>query len=128
MPLDTSDTVTISQLYALYNTAIDTGDGKTFANCFTPDGHFNSGHSVHDGREDIAEFAIQTHKALPGMRHNATNVLIEGEGDQATGSAFLIGYNTDGGYKVIVTGRYRDELKRTSDGWRFTKRIFTMDK
>lgn len=128
MPLDTADTVAISQLYALYNTAIDTGDGKTFGNCFTPDGHFNSGHSVQDGQEAIAEFAIQTHKALPGMRHNATNIVIEGEGDNATGSAFLIGYNTDGGYKVIVTGRYRDELTRTPEGWRFTKRIFTMDK
>ncbi len=128
MPLDTSDTVAITQLYALYNTAIDTGDGKTFGNCFTPDGHFNSGHSVQDGQEAIAEFAVGTHKAMPSMRHNATNVLIEGEDEHATGSAFLIGYTTDGGYKVIVTGRYRDELTRTSDGWRFTKRVFTMDK
>jgi hypothetical protein len=36
MPLTTDDTTEILQLYARYNTAIDTGDGKTFSGCFVP--------------------------------------------------------------------------------------------
>jgi len=131
MSLDTNDLVEIQHLYSRYNTAIDTGDGKGFAACFVENGHFDSGMSVVDGREGIEAFAAQTHSAMPGMRHNATNIVLEGQGGgigtTATGSAFLIGYLVDGGYKVIVTGRYLDELEKTEDGWCFTKRVFRAD-
>ena len=128
MSLNSDDIIEIQQHYARYNTAIDTGDGKGFAACFVPQGVFDSGMGdVIEGREGIAGFADQTHSAMPGMRHNVTNIVIEGDGSHAQGSAFLIGYLTDGGYKVIVTGRYSDELTKTDDGWRFTKRIFKAD-
>ncbi len=132
MSLDTADQIEIQQLYARYNTAIDTGDGETFAGCFTLDGHFDSGVAQVDGRKDIAAFATKTHSTMPGMRHNATNIVVDGVVDSngvssAKGSAFLIGYLVDGGYKVIVTGRYHDELAKTDDGWRFTKRVFKAD-
>ncbi len=128
MSLSSDDIIEIQQHYARYNTAIDTGDGKGFAACFVPQGVFDSGMGdVIEGREGIAGFADQTHSAMPGMRHNVTNIVIEGDGSHAQGSAFLIGYLTDGGYKVIVTGRYTDELTKTDDGWRFTKRIFKAD-
>ena len=127
MSLSTDDTLNILQLYSLYSSAIDTGDGTSFGTCFVPDGVFDSGMSVLEGQTAISEFAIQTHSAMPGMRHNATNIVLEGDGENATGSAFLIGYLVDGGYKVIVTGRYTDELTKTSDGWRFTKRVFRAD-
>ena len=62
------------------------------------------------------------------MRHNTTNIVVDESGASgAKGSAFLIGYLVDGGYKVIVTGRYSDELEKTDDGWRFTKRVFKAD-
>lgn len=128
MSLSTQDTLDILQLYARYNTAIDTGDARGFAQCFVRDGKFDAGIQVLDGHEAIAAFAAGTHQALPGMRHDATNIVIDGAGDRATGSAFLIGYDVKGGFKVIVTGRYVDELTKTAQGWRFTKRIFTPDK
>ena len=127
MSLSTGDITEILQLYSRYNTAIDTGDGSAFGECFVPDGVFDNSMNVVTGQQDIAAFADQTHSAMPGMRHNATNIVIDGSGDSATGSAFLIGYLVDGGYKVIVTGRYSDALKKTSDGWRFTKRVFKAD-
>jgi hypothetical protein len=127
MSLTTDDTVEILQLYARYNTAIDTGDAKGFAACFVADGVFDSGMGVQTGHESIAAFAKQTHETMPGMRHDATNIVIDGHGDEATGSAFLIGYLVDGGYKVIVTGRYSDELTRTVEGWRFKSRVFKAD-
>lgn len=127
MPLSTDDVIEIQQLYARYNTAIDTGDGEAFAECFVPDGVFNPGHALLEGSESIAAFAVDTHKNMPAMRHNATNLVVDGDADAATGSAFLIGYLAGAEYKVIVTGRYRDQLARTSDGWRFTERQFAMD-
>ena len=127
MSLTTDDQIEIQQLYARYNTAIDTGDSKAFGACFVADGVMDSGMGMHSGLEAIEAFARKTHENLPGMRHNATNIVIEGEGDRATGSAFLIGYLVDGGYKVITTGRYSDELSRTPEGWRFTKRVYRPD-
>ncbi len=127
MSLATDDLIQIQQLYARYNTAIDTGQGEDFGACFVENGHFDSGVDVLEGRESISEFARRTHSAMPGLRHNATNIVIDGDEDRACGSAFLIGYLTEGGYKVIVTGRYADELEKTSAGWRFTKRVFKPD-
>jgi hypothetical protein len=127
MSLETSDTIDILQLYARYNTAIDTGDDAGFGGCFVPDGVFDSGMAVIEGREGISAFAKGTHAGLPGMRHNALNIVVEGDTPNATGSAFLIGYRVDGGYQVIVTGRYQDELTKTAEGWRFTKRVFRAD-
>jgi len=127
MGLETDDTIEILQLYSRYNTAIDTGDSASFGDCFVSDGVFDSGMSVAEGQTAISEFATQTHSAMPGMRHNATNIVLDGDGENATGSAFLIGYLVDGGYKVIVTGRYTDELTKASEGWRFSKRVFRAD-
>jgi predicted ester cyclase len=127
MSPSTDDTIHILQLYSRYNTAIDTGDGAGFGACFVPDGVFDNGINVIEGQTAIGEFATQTHSALPGMRHNATNIVVEGDGTTATGSAFLIGYLVDGGYKVITTGRYSDELTKASEGWRFSKRVYKAD-
>lgn len=125
--LPTEDTVAILQLYARYNTAIDTGDGEGFAGCFVPDGVFQSPLGVSTGHEEIAAFCDDNHKMLPDLRHMASNIVVDGAGDEATGSAYLIGYRTAGGFQVIVTGRYRDTLARTPEGWRFVERTFTAD-
>ena len=127
MSLTTEDTIEILQLYSRYCTAIDTGDGEGFGACFVPDGIFDNGINVIEGQEGIAEFAAQTHSAMPGLRHNATNVVVDGDGRTARGSAFLIGYVVNGGFNVIVTGRYDDELTKSADGWRFTHRVFKAD-
>jgi len=127
MPLTTDDVIEIQQLYARYNTAIDTGDGATFGGLFVPEGVFNPGHTLCEGQAAISEFAVKTHEAMPLMRHNATNIVVDGEGDQATGSAFLLGYLAGSSYKVITTGRYQDELAKTADGWRFTERVYHPD-
>ena len=50
-----------------------------------------------------------------------------GEGDNATGSAFLLGYIAGSDHKVITTGRYQDKLTKTDDGWRFRERVYAAD-
>lgn len=127
MALTTDDLVHINALYARYNSGIDTGDGAAFAGCFTSDGHLDTGMGPSEGTEAIAAFAEGTHEMMPGLRHQANNIVVDGGPDTATGSAFFVGYQVDDGYKVIITGRYNDELERTADGWRFARRIFTAD-
>lgn len=127
MSQGTADTTEILLLYARYNTAIDTGDSPTFSSCFTPDGLFLNAGRTFEGREQIAEFARRTHEAMPGLRHETTNILVDLDGDVAAGSAFLTGYTVGEAGQVIATGRYRDELARTDGMWLFSRRLFEKD-
>jgi uncharacterized protein (TIGR02246 family) len=127
MPLTTDDIVETNQLYARYNNAIDSHDGAAFAACFTADGYLDTGMGPREGAEAIDAFVAETAAMLPGLRHLAHNVVVDGDGDSATGSAFLVAYDTSGGHKVMATGRYTDELMRTEQGWRFSRRVFTAD-
>ena len=127
MALPADDWAEIQQLYARYNTAIDTGDGDSFGGCFVPAGVFNPGTGAVEGQAAIGEYGVAAHEALPLMRHNATNIVVDVDGERATGSAFLIGYLAGPNFKVIVTGRYRDTLVKADGEWRFVERIFQAD-
>jgi ketosteroid isomerase-like protein len=127
MSLSAENLVFINALYSRYNASIDTGDGDAFAACFTPDGRLDSGRSNEDGTAAISAFASATHETLPGLRHLASNIVIDGDGDTATGSAFLLAFNIAAGFQPLATGRYSDRLTKTADGWRFASRAFTAD-
>jgi len=125
VPLDPSDHIAVQQLYAAYNFAADQGNAKAFAECFPPDGVLQLGPMRIQGQEALTEFAAGIGG---GIRHLVTNVLVDGEGDVATGSAYLIVLATDSSPIAIRTsGQYVDRLVRASDGWRFSERVFTSD-
>lgn len=127
MSLTTDDQVEIWALYNRYNHTIDSGDGAGFAACFTADGHLDTGMGAQVGSEAISAFVDANKAMVPGLRHLAHNIVTDGDGRQATGSAFLVAYDVSAGHTVLATGIYADELTKTDDGWRFTKRIFTAD-
>lgn len=127
MGLSTDDIVAINQLYSRYNHSIDCGDGESFAACFTTDGELDTGSGAQEGSEAIAGFAVGTHEMLPGLRHQSNNIVVEGDGETASGAAFLVAFTVDGGYKPMITGKYTDELVRTDAGWRFSRRSFVAD-
>ena len=61
-------------------------------------------------------------------QHMITNPVIEIDGDRARASCYLHGqhYMPDqrtGGNTYEMGGTYRDELVRTADGWRITRRV-----
>jgi hypothetical protein len=108
--------------------AADHGDGKAFGNCFTADGVFDTGTMRAEGSGALAEFANRIPVSAPGCRHIATNILVEGEGDLATGQAYFMLLNTHSSpAAILMTGQYQDRLVRSADGWRFTARRFTPD-
>jgi len=128
MTLTADDVVAIQQLYAAYNHRIDFGSAEEWADCFTPDAVFDSGYSVEKGREALLAFHGTTRAMVPGIRHFATNILIDGDDDTATGSAYLeatTGFGAD--RTPIATGRYDDSLVRTDEGWRFVRRVMRPD-
>jgi hypothetical protein len=131
MSLSVDDHVAITQLYAKYNHAIDSGNGAGWAGTFSEDGTFSSASGTFTGTEQLAGFATGFAANLKA-RHWTNNLVIEGDGKKATGSCYLLLYRLTPGQQppasLLVTAIYNDELAKSADGsWRFTKRTVTGD-
>jgi SnoaL-like domain len=121
-PMSAQDNFEIQQLYARYNNAIDSGDAEGWAATFTPDGVFNT----FIGHDALVGFVKMWREKLGGAtrKHWNTNLEISGDSKEATASVYLM--LVDFGTKppsILTTGMYSDNLIKTKDGWRFTKRI-----
>jgi hypothetical protein len=131
MSLSVDDHIAITQLYAKYNHAIDSGNGAAWAGMFSENGVFSSASGTFTGTEQLAGFATGFAANLKA-RHWTNNLVIEGDGKKATGSCYLLLYRLTPGQQppasLLVTAIYNDELAKSADGsWRFTKRTVTGD-
>ncbi len=130
MPLPVEDVLAIEKLLADYNHAIDFGDADAFAGMFVEDGVLDTGQGPTEGRAALKEFAGALPGMVPGLRHLISNVSIDGDGDAATTKAYLQGWLTAGGAgeaRLIISGVYRDTLRREDGQWRFVTRNLTPD-
>jgi len=121
-PMTAQDYFEIQQLYAKYNHAIDSGNGEAYADTFTPDGVFNN----NTGRDALVKFVKDTwYGRMNGAtrQHWNTNLLITGDAKQAKGSVYLMLVDlSTKPVSVMTMAMYDDELVKTAQGWRFTKR------
>jgi uncharacterized protein (TIGR02246 family) len=120
-PMTAEDYFEIQQLYAKYNHAIDSGNADAYADTFTPDGVFNN----NAGREALKKFIETWVGQMKGAtrQHWNTNLMITGDSKTAKGSVYLM--LVDLGTKpasIMTMAMYDDELVKTPQGWRFTKR------
>jgi uncharacterized protein (TIGR02246 family) len=128
MALATPDLAEITQLYAAYNLAVDDGDGDGFAACFVAGGALVADGNPIEGHVALADFARSVPAGLPGIRHMATNVNVSGDGDAATGRSYLMVVLAGAQPQVLMTGQYRDTLRRDGGAWRFVRRDFSADR
>jgi hypothetical protein len=125
--LATADYVEIQQLYARYNTAIDTGDGQAWAATFVPDGVFNTNTVGHDA---LVQFVRDWREKRNGanLRHSNTNLVITPTPEGAKGTIYLALLNISVRPAIIQsTGMYEDYLVKTPAGWRFKTRTVRTD-
>lgn len=124
MPLTVEDRLAIQELLARYNHAIDGGDPEGWAATFAPDGTFESRGEVHTGTEQLATFARGFQQRLPGARHWNNNLVIDGDGEQATTTCYLQLWREG---QLASEGRYVDTLRKIDGQWRFTSRKVVRD-
>lgn len=124
MPLSLEDRLAIQDLAARYNVAIDSGDAEAWAATFTPDGSFESGGRTHQGTEALTAFAKGFAERMAGARHWNNNILVEGEGDQASLHCYLLLMR---GGQVVTSARYEDTLRRVDGRWLFASRRVVPD-
>ncbi len=118
--LSAEDLAEINQLYARYNWAIDAGDAEGYAATFTADGVFNA----NVGHDAIVKFAQGFHAGLGArVRHWNTNLLVLPTATGAHGQVYLVlvDFSTKPA-TIAASASYSDELVKTVQGWRFTKR------
>jgi len=137
VPLTPQDHEDIRQLVARYNFAVDFGDFEGWADCFTPDGVFHctpEGGPVtglHVGRDALVAY-VRTHYsyAQGRARHWNWNLLIDGDGDEATMACYLTSFRAmEPGVPATfgATGVYRDRLVRVDGRWLFAHRHIHVD-
>ncbi len=129
MPLPTEDVVAIQQLAARYNHAIDSRDGTGFADTFVDDGVLEiPGLMEVAGRAELEKFAAGFD--LPAPRHVATNLVVDGDGDEASLRAYVQLHALAGDpprQEVTWSGVYQDQLVRQGGQWRFRRRVCLAD-
>ena len=125
-----ADELEIRDVLARLAQGADDGDLKDYVQLFTEDGTWQGPDGgVHRGRADLLAGA-QARRASgiqgPGANtfHVVSNTVIDLDGDTATGKSYYQYYgNTDGTPEIRRTGVYRDEFRRTPQGWKMHKRV-----
>lgn len=125
-----ADKQRIQELQNRYAYSIDSGNYDKLDAMFTPDAtyHFVTGSTNNiEGLKSTIQDAL---KPLTTSQHINGNQWAEIEGDRATaGCYFKVHMYKQGladGEHFEMGGRYDDELIRTSEGWRFSKRTITI--
>jgi uncharacterized protein (TIGR02246 family) len=130
MALTTEDQLAIQGLAARYNFAVDSGDGEAFAATFVEGGVLNLGAALIEGRPALQEFAEHFPSTRRSPRHVSTNLVIDGDGDQATLQAYVVICAVSGdpaAPTIVAMGTYDDLLSKEDGTWRFVRRNFTPD-
>jgi hypothetical protein len=117
--LTTEDRLDIQDLMARYSRAIDFGRWDELPGFFTEDCTLDFGKLMgsHRGRDAVAGFATTLEGTGLTMRHYVTNCIIEGGGDRATATTYVLAFTGQIGSLMPTTGRYEDELRKVGGRW-----------
>lgn len=115
------DAVEITRVLALWAHIMDDHELDRLGECLTEDAMWDG--SVF-GFDRVAGLdAITAVLSAPGhaKAHHTTNIVVsEGPGDEARARSKGLGLLEGGGVASVV---YADDLRRTGDGWRISRRV-----
>ncbi len=121
------DRLAIQDLLIRYGTSLDAKDWQRLSTCFLPDAVADYGTlGEHKGYAKIEQICRNALEPLDGSQHYITNFEIEVQDDSATSHCYLMAQHirnsAQDGPHFVLAGTYRDELVRTPQGWRITRR------
>ena len=130
MGLTTDDQLAIQGLSARYNQAIDSGDAAAYTDTFVETGVLDAGVLQLEGRAALGRFAAGFPSSARAPRHVTSNLVIDGDGTEATLDAYVQMYVLTGEPATQVlaaSGKYSDRLTKADGTWRFVRRTYTAD-
>lgn len=125
---ETSDRAEIEQLLVRYCHAIDQRDWDTYRSVYTDDAVIDDiGAGLGRTVDEMVEFLDQALQHVVQIQHAISTSLVEIDGHTARAhivchSPVVIDLGDDQTRVRFQAVCYADELKRTTDGWRITKR------
>ncbi|MFO0630814.1 MAG: nuclear transport factor 2 family protein [Polyangiales bacterium] len=128
MSLDLSDRLTLHELLARLDHAVDAQDWDGYLSHFDPAAVMDPGFAppVH-GRDAIRAFLLASEGNTRGKRHVASNVYIDGAGDEAVAHSYLVVIEREDIPKVIATARIVDTFARRDGRWRVVRHQVSVD-
>ena len=119
------------ELVVRYGRTQDWLDTPGQNSCFWPDAEIDFGFFKGDG-ENWVKTVMPHEQAALRRWHMSTSVIIQVDGDKATGECYGIAVGThlnENGEKEdnMYGGRYLDEFERRHGEWRISKRTYVLD-
>lgn len=122
--MSTADRHTIRRLKYDYCDAIDAGRYEEWAALFTDDGVFRRANGdAYTGTDELHAFAVEGFDAaFEFAAHTLTNPRIDVDGDEATGTWYLLlFYRTADGEEGFRQGKYTDRYEQVDGEWRIAE-------
>lgn len=125
-----SDRIEIQELMTRYSNAIDSRDFDRLDSVFTPDAYidYRALGGIDGHYPEIKDWLAPALAGFPHYLHLVGNIEITLSGDTATACTLCLNPMETplpgGGSQVMFLGLwYRDNLVRTSKGWRISQRV-----
>jgi hypothetical protein len=124
-----ADRLEIESLLSRYAWALDAREFDRLDDVFTPDAEldYTTSGGIKGSYAEVKAWLARILPQFPAYQHYIMNKEVTLDGDSATSRSALynpMGHDRDG-VRVFfhVGGEYHDQLVRTADGWRITKRF-----
>ncbi len=131
--ISTEDKIAIQELIARFAHCSDYGDWAGLEAVYLPDVVTElAGMPVkYEGVAEQIEHAKESDRQAEGKnRHFNFNLYIEETAGEVTANYFFLNVNagkTPMAAQIVVSGRMRDTVVKTSDGWKIARRLVTFD-
>jgi SnoaL-like domain len=121
------DRAQIAEVLIRYATGIDSKNWPLFRSCWTDDIDVDYGDlGRFTAADELTDLMTRIHDGMGQTYHRMSNLVINVDGDCATARSYvhalLMAIPGDSSSWVDAVGHYDDELVRTSDGWRISRR------
>lgn len=121
-----ADRAEIGELVHRYCDALCRRNEEAWVATWTEDGNWDIGRGAVVGREDLRGAFRKIMELFDHVIQLTHNGEIELHGDHGRGRWYVTEYGTTAkGQRVFYIAHYDDEYRRTSAGWRFSRRVGT---
>jgi ketosteroid isomerase-like protein len=121
-----SDQIEIQELVHRYCDALCQRDRDAWVATFAEDGMWTSGRGEVVGRDALSDAFLRVMELFQHVLQLTHNGEVKVDGDTAHGRWYITEYGlTAKGRHTFYIAHYDDDYRRTTEGWRFTRRIVT---
>lgn len=114
----------IRRLRMQYHYVINEGRSEETAALYTDDAYVEyEGVVVAKGRAEFSRAIPSLSRRLTFIKQFISNHMVDVDGDEATGVAYLDARYAHDGKSIMATARFSEKYRRTAEGWRISEMI-----